>query len=61
MPAVVVTTLALFMLLLTGVPTLMHPPSAYTGVTYHSTGALVQPNVIDVERNWPAYRDTADA
>lgn len=34
MRAVVVTTLAILMLLLCGVPMFMHPPTAYTGVTY---------------------------
>lgn len=56
MRAVVVTSLALIILLLSGVPMFMHPPTAYSGVTLRLTGALVQPNIIKVAPNSPGYR-----
>lgn len=34
----------------------MHPPTAYTGIRLHRTGAPIQPNIIDVESGSPADR-----
>lgn len=56
MRAVIVATIALVVLVIHGAPMFMHPPTLYSGVSRHSTGALVQPNIIDVAPNSPAYR-----
>lgn len=34
----------------------LHPSTVYTGVHFHSTGALVQRDIVDVVRGSPAYR-----
>lgn len=39
-----------------GIPMFMHPPTAYTGVRLHLTGAPIQPNIIDVAPGSPADR-----
>jgi predicted GNAT superfamily acetyltransferase len=51
-----VTALATIVVAIAGIPMFMHPLTAYTGVKLHVTGALIQPNVIDVEPASPAYR-----
>jgi hypothetical protein len=54
--ALVATTVVALALLLNGIPMFMHPDSVYTGVRLHLTGALIQPNIINVDRGSPAYR-----
>lgn len=56
MRAVVVIAVSLITLAYVGIPMFMHPPSALTGVTAHYTGALVQPNIVDVAAGSPGYR-----
>ena len=56
MRALVVITVALVVFLTSGIPMFMHPPTVYTGVSWHDTGALIQPNVVDVAPGSPAYR-----
>lgn len=51
-----VTLLAAIVTTILGVPMFMHPPLPYTGVQLHLTGAWVQPDVIGVEPQSPAYR-----
>lgn len=54
--ALFVTTLAACVLLLAGIPMFMHPTTAVTGLRLHLTGALVQPNIVDVVPGSPAAR-----
>lgn len=54
--AMIVLTLSVIALLLAGPPMFMNPPTAYTGVHLHNTGAIVQRNVVVVDKNSPAYR-----
>lgn len=53
--ALTATTLAVFALLLAGVPMFLHPDTVYTGVHLHWTGAPIQPDVMAVDRGSPAY------
>ncbi len=48
--------LALFWLALTVPPIFQTPPSAYTGTHIISTDALIQPNLVRVDPDSPAYR-----
>ncbi|MBV8197595.1 MAG: hypothetical protein JO263_05645, partial [Candidatus Eremiobacteraeota bacterium] len=43
-------------IVLAGIPMFMHPPTAYTGIGLHFTGAPVQPNIIEVDPGSPAER-----
>ena len=55
MRALLVTAIAVAVTALSGVSMFMHPPTAYTGVRPHYSGALIQPNFIDVQAPSPAY------
>jgi hypothetical protein len=55
MRALLVTAIAVAITVLTGVSMFMHPATAYTGVRPHYTGALIQPNLIEVDAGSPAY------
>jgi hypothetical protein len=52
----IVVVIAVGVIALAGIPMFMHPPTAYTGVSLHFTGALVQPNVVEVVPESPAGR-----
>lgn len=54
--AIVTIGLAVIFLLLAGPPMFAHPPTAYTGIHLRKTGALIHPNVVDVDPNSPAFR-----
>ena len=51
-----VIALATIVVAIAGTAMFTHPLTAYTGVKLHRTGALIQPNAIDVEPGSPAYR-----
>lgn len=54
--AIITIGLSALFLLLAGFPMFAHPSTAYTGIHIRRTGALIQPNVIAVDRDSPAYR-----
>lgn len=56
MRAFLVTALAALFLLIAGAPMFENPPTLYTGVHLRNTGAAVQPNIVRVDANSPAYR-----
>lgn len=56
MRALFVAVVTVAIITLAGFPIFMHPLTAYTGIGLHLTGALVQPNIIDVEPGSPADR-----
>jgi hypothetical protein len=51
-----VIVIAVGVIALAGIPMFMHPTTAYTGIRLHRTGALIQPNIIEVAPGSPADR-----
>ena len=54
--AIITIGLAVIFLLLAGPPMFAHPLTAYTGIHLRKTGAIVQPNIVNVDPNSPAFR-----